>query len=122
MKRNSYVVPFSLSPLLPYWKKGIRHPDVFNNALMSITHNDPNGAQIVKHSYNDSTNNIVEYLNSIDGQTSYDYDFLGQLVSADHAGQTDESYAYDSNGNRVVANGNTYTTGTNTCRLSGFTK
>ena len=94
-----------------------------NNAVTSITHNDSNGSQIVKHSYTyDSTNNIVEYLNSIDGQTSYDYDFLGQLVSADYASQTDESYAYDSNGNRVVANGNTYTTGTNTCRLSGFTK
>jgi len=94
-----------------------------NNAVTSITHKKPDETQIVKHSYTyDETNNIVEYLNSIDGQTSYDYDFLGQLVSADHAGQTDESYAYDSNGNRVVANGNTYTTGTNTCRLSGFTK
>ena len=113
MKRNSYVVPFSLSPLLPYWKKGIRHPDVFNNAVMSITHNDPNGAQIVKHSYNDSTNNIVEYLNSIDGNTEYNYDFLGQLISADHANQTDESYTYDANGNRIVANGSNYTTGDN---------
>jgi len=95
---------------------------VGNNAITSITHS-TSGSQIVQHSYTyDETNNIVEYLNSIDGQTSYDYDFLGQLVSADHAGQTDESYAYDSNGNRVVANGNTYTTGTNTCRLSGFTK
>ena len=86
----------------------------FINSVTSITHKNPNGTQIVQHSYTyDETNNIVEYLNSIDGQTSYDYDFLGQLVSADHAGQTDESYIYDSNGNRIVANGDAYTTGTN---------
>jgi len=85
-----------------------------NNAVTSITHNNAIGSQIVKHSYTyDETNNIVEYLNSIDGNTEYNYDFLGQLISADHASQTDESYAYDSNGNRVVANGDAYTTGTN---------
>ena len=85
-----------------------------NNAVTSITHNNAIGSQIVKHSYTyDETNNIVEYLNSIDGNTEYNYDFLGQLISADHANQTDESYTYDANGNRVVVNGNTYTTGTN---------
>ena len=85
-----------------------------NNAVTSITHNNAIGSQIVKHSYTyDETNNIVEYLNSIDGNTEYNYDFLGQLISADHASQTDESYAYDSNGNRIVANGDAYTTGTN---------
>ena len=85
-----------------------------NNAVSSITHSNVTGSQIVKHSYTyDETNNIVEYLNSIDGQTSYDYDFLGQLISADHANQTDESYVYDSNGNRITANGDTYTTGDN---------
>ena len=57
-----------------------------NNAVTSITHNNSSGTQIVKHSYTyDSTNNIVEYLNSIDGNTEYNYDFLGQLISADHA-------------------------------------
>ena len=85
-----------------------------NNAVTSITHKKPDETQIVKHSYTyDSTNNIVEYLNSIDGNTEYNYDFLGQLISADYASQTDESYAYDSNGNRIVANGDAYTTGTN---------
>ena len=87
-----------------------------NNAVTSITHNDSNGSQIVKHSYTyDSTNNIVEYLNSIDGQTSYDYDFLGQLIGADYSNQnlTDETYTYDENGNRITANGDTYTTGDN---------
>ena len=41
------------------------------------------------------------------------YDFLGQLISADSENQTDESYVYDANGNRLTANGDTYTTGTN---------
>jgi len=84
------------------------------NAVTSITHNDPSGTQIVKHSYTyDSTNNIVEYFNSIDGNTEYNYDYLGQLIGADHANQTDESYIYDSNGNRITANGSNYTTGEN---------
>ncbi|MDO4584596.1 MAG: RHS repeat-associated core domain-containing protein [Planctomycetia bacterium] len=57
----------------------------------------------------------MEYLNSLDGSTSYNYDFLGQLISADYANQnlTDESYSYDTNGNRLTANGSAYTTGTN---------
>jgi len=85
-----------------------------NNAVTSITHNNASGSQIVKHSYTyDETNNIVEYLNSIDGSTSYDYDFLGQLISADSENLTDESYTYDANGNRILANGESYTTGQN---------
>jgi len=85
-----------------------------NNAVTSITHNNASGSQIVKHSYTyDETNNIVEYLNSIDGSTSYDYDFLGQLISADSENLTDESYTYDENGNRILANGESYTTGPN---------
>ena len=87
-----------------------------NSAVTSITHNDSNGSQIVKHSYTyDETNNIVEYLNSIDGNTEYNYDFLGQLIGADYENQnlTDESYSYDSNGNRITANGSNYITGSN---------
>ena len=39
-----------------------------NNAVTSITHKNPSGTQIVQHSYTyNETNNIVEYLNSIDG-------------------------------------------------------
>jgi len=87
-----------------------------NNAVSSITHSNVTGSQIVKHSYTyDETNNIVEYLNSIDGQTSYDYDFLGQLIGADYSNQNldDETYTYDENGNRITANGSNYTTGDN---------
>ncbi|MDO4584599.1 MAG: LamG-like jellyroll fold domain-containing protein [Planctomycetia bacterium] len=87
-----------------------------NNAVTSITHKKPDETSIVQHSYTyDSTNNIISYLNSLDGQTSYNYDFLGQLISADYANQnlTDETYTYDENGNRLTANGSNYTTGTN---------
>ena len=85
-----------------------------NNAVPSIIHKNPDETQIVQHGYTcDSTNNIVEYLNSIDGNTEYNYDYLGQLISADYANQTDESYIYDSNGNRITANGSNYTTGDN---------
>ena len=43
------------------------------------------------------------------------YDFLGQLIAAGYSntGLTDESYSYDSNGNRITANGSNYTTGSN---------
>lgn len=80
-----------------------------NNAVASITHKKPDGTQIVKHSYSyDETTNIVEYLNSLDGRTSYDYDFLGQLIGANYANQnlTDETCSYD-------ANGSNYSTGQN---------
>ncbi|MDO4584597.1 MAG: RHS repeat-associated core domain-containing protein [Planctomycetia bacterium] len=87
-----------------------------NNAVTSITHKKPDETSIVQHSYTyDSTNNILSYLNSLDGSTSYNYDFLGQLISTDYANQnlTDETYTYDENGNRLTANGSNYTTGTN---------
>ena len=87
-----------------------------NNALTSILHKKPDETSIVQHSYTyDETNNIVEYLNSIDGNTEYNYDFLGQLIGADYENQnlTDESYSYDSNGNRITANGSNYITGSN---------
>jgi len=87
-----------------------------NNAITSILHKKPDETSIVQHSYTyDETNNIVEYLNSIDGNTEYNYDFLGQLIGADYENTslTDESYSYDSNGNRITANGDNYTTGSN---------
>jgi len=43
--------------------------------------------------------------------TAYTYDDLGQLQSANYASSADESYAYDATGNRVTANGDTYSTG-----------
>ena len=45
-----------------------------------------------------------------DGTSDYTYDATGQLTEADHDFQTDESYAFDENGNRTMAG---YTTGDN---------
>ena len=44
--------------------------------------------------------------------TAYTYDATGQLLTATYA-SSNESYAYDENGNRTAANGDTYTTGDN---------
>jgi len=39
----------------------------------------------------------------VDGLTSFTHDNTDQLKTADHTGQTDESYSYDENGNRTMA-------------------
>jgi len=57
----------------------------------------------------DAANRIVQHT-STDGTVDYDYDARGQLTGADYDYQTDELYDYDENGNREVANGQTYTT------------
>jgi len=39
----------------------------------------------------------------VDGVTNYTHDDTNQLTGADHTGQTDETYAYDANGNRTMS-------------------
>jgi RHS repeat-associated protein len=39
----------------------------------------------------------------LDGLTEYNHDDTNQLTGADHTGQTDESYTYDDNGNRIMS-------------------
>ena len=58
-----------------------------------------------------------------DGDADYTYDATGQLVDADYDAdwQTDEGYVYDDNGNRVTANGASYTTGDNNQLLADGT-
>ena len=48
------------------------------------------------------------------------YDAIGQLLGANYSDPSlaDESYSYDSNGNRITANGSTYTTGADNQLLS----
>ncbi len=56
-------------------------------------------------------NRITSVTSTLDGVTSMTYDKRSQITVADHANpRTDESYAYDDNGNRT---GGSYTTGTN---------
>ncbi len=57
---------------------------------------------------------LITEMTSGDGAATYTYDDAGQLVSVTYTtGQTDETYAYDANGNRATSNGATYVTGTN---------
>jgi RHS repeat-associated protein len=64
----------------------------------------------------DVGNRMTAFTNAIypSEDAAYTNDALGQLTGADRTGSsTDESYVYDDNGNRVTANGDTYTTGAN---------
>ena len=69
----------------------------------------------------DAASRMTQYVNSIDGTVDYTNDDAGQLTEADYDYQTDESYTYDDNGNRVTANGDTYVTGDNNQLLSDDT-
>ena len=52
----------------------------------------------------------VTQMSGQDGTSDYTYDKTSQVTAVDHSFQTDESYAFDSNGNRDDAS---YTVGTN---------
>ena len=71
-------------------------------AIAGISHVDAQGNVLASHDYtHDSEGLIDSYTNSTDGLAQYDYDAEGQLVAADHESQSDESFAYDANGNRL---------------------
>ena len=65
----------------------------------------------------DSANRVTQF-SSPDGTSDYTYDSTGQLTGATHSFQTDESYAFDANGNRTNTG---YQTGTNNQLLSDGT-
>ena len=76
----------------------------------------------VEHTWNfDAANRMTQYINSIDGTADYTSDAAGQLTAADYDYQSDENYQYDQNGNRITANGSTYTTDDNNQLLSDGT-
>ena len=76
----------------------------------------------VDHSWSfDAANRMTQYVNSIDGTANYTNDATGQLTAADYDYQSDESYLYDENGNRLSANGSTYIIGANNQLLSDGT-
>ncbi|NLH74750.1 MAG: hypothetical protein GX456_17005, partial [Verrucomicrobia bacterium] len=74
-----------------------------------------------RHSRLEATGKLTQYVNSLDGTADYTSDATGQLTGADYDYQDDEAYQYDANGNRVTANGSTYTTGANNRLLSDGT-
>ena len=69
----------------------------------------------------DAGNNMTGSTNTIDGTADYTNDATGQLTGADYDYQTDEAYVYDANGNRITANGATYTTDGNNQLVSDGT-
>ena len=94
----------------------------FNNPatgrLDGIIHadDDPLNSTQIDHAFEyDATNRLTKYTSSVDGQAIYNYDNASQLTGTDYVGdfQTDESYDYDENGNRELANGANYDTATN---------
>ncbi len=58
--------------------------------------------------YDDAGN--LTSMTTVDGTTTYTHDDTGQLTATDSNYTDDEAYTYDDNGNRVTANGDTYTT------------
>lgn len=65
---------------------------------------------LANYSWTFDTAGRITAVTSPDGTSSYSYDNTDQLTAADHSYQTDETYAYDANGNRTNSG---YTTGTN---------
>ncbi len=62
----------------------------------------------------DAAGNVVSHDSDIAAEdvTDYGYDNTNQLTDADYTTSSDESYTYDSNGNRVLVDGtDSYTTG-----------
>ena len=72
-----------------------------NNRLTSLQHVAQSTA-LAGYTYTwDAADRLTSIDSVKDGLTTYSYDATSQLTGADHTGQTDESFTYDSNGNRL---------------------
>ncbi|WP_419193218.1 RHS repeat domain-containing protein [Kolteria novifilia] len=71
--------------------------------LESLAHVNGSGQVINTYTYTFDALNRIDTMTSIDGTVDYTYDEEDQLTAADHvdAIQSDESYVYDANGNRL---------------------
>ena len=77
--------------------------------VVSIEHRDANGkiAESLQYCY-DADGRCIRAA-SLLGEERYTYDKDGQLTAVDYPNDADETFAYDSVGNRTTANGATYT-------------
>jgi len=81
------------------------------NRLTNITHSNGTGANIIaSYSQTYDQGDRITGVTSNDGSSSYTYDDTNQLVSGEYDFQDNESYSYDSNGNRT---NDGYVTGVN---------
>jgi RHS repeat-associated protein len=76
--------------------------------IKGISHVDAQGNVLASHGYTHDETGLVDTYENEDGLVDYDYDPEGQIVSADYDYQTDETFTYDANGNRLA-----YTVGPN---------
>jgi hypothetical protein len=73
-----------------------------SDRLTNITHSNGTGA-ISSYSQTYDEGDRITGVTSNDGNSSYTYDDTNQLVSGEYDFQDNESYSYDSNGNRTTA-------------------
>jgi YD repeat-containing protein len=78
--------------------------------LTTLTHQTGGGTSLASYTYAfDAIGRLTRETNA-EGTVTFSYDNSHQLVGADRpVGQSDESYSYDTNGNRTMTG---YTTGT----------
>jgi YD repeat-containing protein len=83
--------------------------------LIDLGHYDGSEA-LAKYRYSyDAAGRIVRLNSLVDGVSDYIYDAINQITGANHDSQTDESFTYDGNGNRVYGD---YVVGGNNRLLS----
>ncbi len=89
---------------------------VYDNAgrLTNLTHS-TGGSAISSYNWQYDQINRITQFTSPDGTNNYNYDGTGQLTGTDSSYQSDETYVYDENGNRINTG---YVTGGNNQLLS----
>jgi|CXWL01.1.fsa_nt_gi RHS repeat-associated protein len=85
------------------------------NRITNMTHTNAANAMLNQFQIEYDPASRITKTTDIDGATDYNYDARDQLTGADHAaaGNLDETYQYDENGNRVASglHGSGYVTG-----------
>lgn len=67
-----------------------------------VSNASPDPFAIAGYSYTWDAADRLTSMNSVkDGLSTYSYDTTDQITAADHTGQSDESFTYDANGNRI---------------------
>ena len=81
-----------------------------DNRLTGLAYKRNNTDMFTAYAWTYDNMGRVSQMTGQDGTSTYTYDKTSQVTAVDHSFQTDESYTFDTNGNREDAN---YTVGTN---------